>query len=349
MNVPVQRIKGLDSIRFICALWVMLGHFGLPLPESFIGPNTHGSLNIIGILIQLVFNGPAAVIVFFLISGFCIHYPYRNNYRIFLPAYYSRRLIRIGLPALIAIVAYKSFGKNLEAPSFGVFWSIICEVIYYLLYPLLLNIRKSMSWKIMILTSFFFAYFLAFANLDRLRTHGGGYASFGILTWIIGLPCWLMGCWLAEYYQIFPSVSFRKMWAIRSFILLLSLIFRIATFHISSVFASNGFTLNIFSIFACIWLGVEIVYFQKKEPFKVLEWSGKWSYSLYVMHPLVSSIIIALGLGSTLIFQSKYLFFVFVFIISFLFYVVVEFPSHRFAVYISKLFKKKPIFSKSFN
>src|SRR4051812_16239854 len=93
-----DRLKGLDSIRFVCALWVALNHVGFfnraasPLPHFFQAA--------IGVLV----NGPAAVIAFFVISGFCIHYPFRHGGSPFVPEYFCRRFIRIGIPMVIAMV-----------------------------------------------------------------------------------------------------------------------------------------------------------------------------------------------------------------------------------------------------
>jgi peptidoglycan/LPS O-acetylase OafA/YrhL len=62
----MKRIKGLDSIRFICAIYVLIGHLGLPLPEILSSASTNNNLKNAGKLIGLIFNGPAAVIIFLL-------------------------------------------------------------------------------------------------------------------------------------------------------------------------------------------------------------------------------------------------------------------------------------------
>ena len=72
-----NHIAGLDSLRFVAALWVVFSHMGcFPLTE---GIDRH---NPVGFFIHAVygnlFPGPAAVMVFFVISGFCIHFPFRD-------------------------------------------------------------------------------------------------------------------------------------------------------------------------------------------------------------------------------------------------------------------------------
>ena len=58
-----MRINGLDSIRFISALWVTFYHLGsFPLTQGIDRSKLDGK--IVGALYDTVFCGPAAVIVF---------------------------------------------------------------------------------------------------------------------------------------------------------------------------------------------------------------------------------------------------------------------------------------------
>src|SRR2546426_8312799 len=74
---PSTRIVGLDSIRFVCALWVVFAHLGLPF-ENNISRDTPIELMLRGVVANL-FPGPPAVVVFFFIFGFFIHWPVRNR------------------------------------------------------------------------------------------------------------------------------------------------------------------------------------------------------------------------------------------------------------------------------
>ena len=69
-----ERIAGLDAIRFICALIVVLAHTGRPPLTAWADTSTWFGWFIDGSA-GLLFSSAAAVIVFFVISGFCIHYP----------------------------------------------------------------------------------------------------------------------------------------------------------------------------------------------------------------------------------------------------------------------------------
>src|SRR5438046_10115626 len=73
-----RHVAGFDTIRFVCALWVLFGHLGfLPLVAG-IDRTTRVGYLIAGAFANAV-SGPAAVVVFFVISGFCIHYPFRGG------------------------------------------------------------------------------------------------------------------------------------------------------------------------------------------------------------------------------------------------------------------------------
>src|SRR3954463_9589743 len=97
-----RHVAGLDSVCFVCAAWVLFGHFGFFPLSSFVGgsPRIH---RVVEAALGNLFSGPAAVIVFFVISGFCIHYPFRDGRPLPLKSYYSRRYVRILIPMAAAI------------------------------------------------------------------------------------------------------------------------------------------------------------------------------------------------------------------------------------------------------
>jgi peptidoglycan/LPS O-acetylase OafA/YrhL len=69
-----ERIKGFDSLRFVLAAWVVFGHFGFFPLLGFNQFSPSGRLAFA--VYNNIVSAPAAVIVFFVISGF-IHHPYR--------------------------------------------------------------------------------------------------------------------------------------------------------------------------------------------------------------------------------------------------------------------------------
>src|ERR1700730_2581398 len=94
------RIQGLDSMRFICGLSIVIFHYGGLVPVAYLG-NDHGLVGMInrGSLTSL-FKGRAALIIFFVISGFGIHLGARKDLTVNGPSFWSRRLIRAGGPAV---------------------------------------------------------------------------------------------------------------------------------------------------------------------------------------------------------------------------------------------------------
>src|ERR1700730_15498400 len=95
-STSVGRLLAISSIRFILAMWVVVGHFGIPV----LAEQQHGALlQAARFLRNNAINGPAAVIVFFVVSGFCIHF--RNRAGLVVrswKAYYMRRYLRILIP-----------------------------------------------------------------------------------------------------------------------------------------------------------------------------------------------------------------------------------------------------------
>ena len=317
----MRRLQGLDSIRFIAALIVVLGHFGGPplfenLDESFIGYKIlHG-------LYACLFNGPAAVIVFFIVSGLVIHYPYHKGKTFRLWEFYRQRYVRICVPmivvALIALIA-----DRLE--DIGIFWSLYAELIYYTLYPLIIFLKNRIGIKTLIATTYFAGLVLIF-TLPYKDTNA--YVDLGnYYTWIIGLPCWLLGVYLAENVNAEYKGTFGKLVLWRLGIYGLSVILRGVKFHTEF---SNLITLNLFAFIVCIWLIEEVKYYRNKPAVKTLEWAGSWSYSLYICHLLAATFIqIFLPLEKSVL--QWFMLFFGTLSISYIFFLLVEKPSHYLA------------------
>ena len=139
----------MDTLRFVAAFFVVMAHV-LSEPPIFewLGLDaTTGVLKIIqGIYWKFFFTGISGVVVFFIISGLCIHLPNARGLQIrCLKSYFTRRLLRI-LPPVVPIVMLYHYADGLtigQCFSKTILWSVVCEVIYYLIYPLLLAIRRN--------------------------------------------------------------------------------------------------------------------------------------------------------------------------------------------------------------
>lgn len=330
------RILGLDSIRFVSAMVVALGHYSGPMRELL---ETH--LPVMRHFFK--FNGPAAVIVFFIVSGFCIHFPFRKKEKpMHLRAYYSRRMIRICLPAVVALGIWLALGIPMKPPAFSIYWSILCEIIYYLAYPTLLLIGRKTSWIWMIAISGVISYLFIYLQRDVILSHGGNYPSFVFWTWLLGLPCWLLGCWLAENYGRFPAVPAIVIWGVRLGIWVLMWFTLVLKFHEPGIWTSYPVTLNLFALLATVWIGLEISRYLTHKPWGLLEWAGTWTYSLYLMHEVATPMVARVGintgsLGGNIALVLTGL------LISYLFYLIIEMPAHRLAIHASNRMRGKEL------
>jgi len=315
-------------MRFISALIVAIGHYSGLLKDLW---EVH--LPMIRHLFK--FNGPAAVIVFFIISGFCIHFPYREGGTpIRISSYYVRRLIRICFPAGIAICIWVLVGLRMDPPAFSIYWSVLCEVIYYLIFPALLSLRRRTSWEWIIGLSSLIAGSIVFLRKEVILAHGGIYPSSVLWTWLLGLPCWLMGCWLAEHYGRFPKVGSAAIWMTRVGIWVLAWVLLVLKFHLPGIWTSFPFTLNIFAWLAAGWVGLEIARYLVKKPWTTLEWAGTWTYSLYLMHEVATPLVMRVGINPSCLLGNFLLIFSGL-ALSYLFFLTIEKPCHQLAVQIS--------------
>lgn len=323
------RIRALDALRLICALCVVQGH--LRLGSLLFLRHLHGPRQLVS-AIQLLFNdgipiptGPNAVIVFFVISGFCIHFPNRTAKSIDFRQFLIRRYLRVGIPALVAACFLYEVGFHSLQDS--VLWSIACESIYYTLYPLLLVLRKRLGWPILLGAAYGAA--LLTILLASSGPYNGNFPAFGItLTWILGLPCWLLGCLLAETYTAFRPFHTPAQWLVRAGIVIAAGLCTHLRFH-----AGIGYYWSepVLAILIYGWLGTEVAYFLRRRPWPVLEWAGGWSYSIYLFHaPIAIHVSRAvsqyLDISASLLVQVGA-----VLLGTYLMYLVVERPAHLLA------------------
>jgi peptidoglycan/LPS O-acetylase OafA/YrhL len=99
-NEPLHRLTSLDALRGVAACAVVLSHCYLILPEQ-----QRATLDdSIGARLLLPFyNGNAAVVIFFTLSGYVLSLPYLNGTRLPYPLYVIRRVCRIFIPFAVSI------------------------------------------------------------------------------------------------------------------------------------------------------------------------------------------------------------------------------------------------------
>ena len=330
---------GVDSIRFILAFIVMLSHFD-NVYATALKHASHSLLRDAGYFLANAFDGTSAVIAFFIISGFVIHYPNKNGIPN-LTEFWIRRFLRILIPLAVILIAGIAFNH----PENAVVWSLYCELIYYGLYPLMAKIN--LSWRVKFLGAYaiaalFICLFswhdiMAFVKQTNIN-YQGYYWQFGPwLTWIVGLPCWLLGVLIAEHLDDLKQATFKSVMIYRVVVFGISCFCCFGKFHLH---LSYILTMNIFALLIYKWLQTEIVYFKTKPASAVLEKMGKFSYSLYLCHPLLYVML------KIFIVYNVFTYPVFILItvlISYGFYLVVEKPGHKLARMINSKYNVSAI------
>jgi peptidoglycan/LPS O-acetylase OafA/YrhL len=324
----------IDALRFVLAFWVLMGHFGLP--PIFAGASESDSLvrNLVHGYSSIVFGLPA-VMCFFVISGFCIHLPFRKGKRLPIGRFYARRYIRILIPVLAGVGIFRLSGNH--HPLFGptsvwwnsVLWSLLCEEIYYAIYPAMLPYLRKLGWVWLLVPSFA-------CSTVFLVTHiyNRGWEDFGPLqTAAILYPVWILGCLLAEQSDsLAPITSDAEIWRWRFFVWACSWICEMLNFKARIYYPQ---TMVLFGVVAYFWLRKEIAFYIDRQTTNritsLLAVGGAWSYSLYLMHVPVMNIFEKFTVPNFGPLINWCISTGFILVCSYIFYLAVERPSHQLA------------------
>lgn len=324
------RYPVLDALRFVLALWVAIGHYGIfPLFAGVDEATPFG--HFLTHAWSTVSFGTPAVIVFFIISGFCIHLPFRGNKSLPVGHFYLRRYTRILIPIAGALCVYRLAGDRLhfwgehsilwESPL----WSLLCEEIYYAAYPLLRIARRILGWTVLLVATFVAAIVIALTN-----PHAANWHPFGPLgTAAILLPVWLLGALLAEQAAALPNLgsSFRIwLWRFAAWLGCWSA----EMLHFKAKI-SYTFTMIPFGLLAYFWVRKEIQYSRHQAPNKFLVAAGAWSYSLYLVHAQGMVFYQRLAIPNLGYILTWCFTILSALLFAWLFYILVERPSHRLA------------------
>jgi peptidoglycan/LPS O-acetylase OafA/YrhL len=158
-------IAGLDSLRIILAVIVLLSHLDTyTVLHAFDSP----AIRILAAIIGNAFVGVCAVIAFFVISGIVIHFPYTGEKRLDTFSFLVKRYLRLGIPMLVVYLIAKLIGMPI---SYLPFWSLYCELMYYSLYPIILYIVRKEKWMLVALfiITFFLSYLIVFIQGNALN------------------------------------------------------------------------------------------------------------------------------------------------------------------------------------
>ena len=276
--VKQVHLLGLDTVRAFAALSVMFAHIlGPRLPDMLHGLGVSQDL---ANLSRYIFTGLPAVIVFFVVSGFCIHFPYTRR-PLPVVAFTVARWTRIMIPALSAML----LAKLMHLTEFNfidgfILWSIVCELWYYSLYPFFLFISRKVSFE----AQFALAFLVSIALVSYLGSDKyGNMHIYGLgLNWLIALPSWLLGCLLANRVSAKNSPT---QYGRRDIIIWRAVVATTAScLYWLTLNTPVGYylTMNTFALLVFFWIYAEIN--SQKSATSVFERVGKWSYSIYLFH-----------------------------------------------------------------
>ena len=327
----MKRFLVLDALRFLLALCVAIGHLNIfPLFGPIDQPDV--VLNFLARGFRTVVYGPAAVIAFFVISGFCIHYPFAATKDVCpIARFYARRYIRILVPVFATVAIFKLVSPDTHILGrdsilwHSTLWSIVCEEIYYAFYPLLNRIARETGWARLLITSCLPAIFVCVYYFPSVE-----WQDIGIVATTLTLaPVWLSGCYLAENISARnQTYSTSEIWLYRLgawTVMWLALILHAHTFFYQTV------TGPLVGAAYYFWIKAEIGYYRERSPWRLLVWGGRWSYSLYLIHPIAIGACLRYG-GLSAQSRGEWMLIMAVTLVaSYLFYVLVERPSHMFA------------------
>ncbi|BFG78742.1 hypothetical protein PTKU46_67750 [Paraburkholderia terrae] len=359
LKLPASANSGkslkIDGIRFLAAFWVLMYHFKPPvfkelLPHrlSFLGGALWSGST-------ALFAGPAAVIVFFVISGYCIHAAYHKDVALKPVNYYASRFIRIGLPlvVLLCVVQPLPSGQNyLES----VLWSLYCEMVYYAVYPLL-RPRFHYIGEMIVGCVLMAAAMVACVRLfGHPVCHSCVYETYRVPgTALLYAAGWISGCLIAETQRNAAQFQIRGAYSpltramrhgldactrlLANHLVVLRTVVVAAGAAVMILLSESNLkpamlplitpdiTLPVFQILAAIWIATETATPSQSRSWTVLAACGAWSYSLYLCHKTALALLEMTTFDET----SRYAWFIEValaFAISYAFYRIIEKPSH---------------------
>jgi peptidoglycan/LPS O-acetylase OafA/YrhL len=354
-SASLKKSLKLDAIRFLAAVWVLMYHFKPPqfkelLPHrlAFLGSALWSGST-------ALFAGPAAVIVFFVISGYCIHNAYQRDVTLKPINYYASRFVRIGLPLVILLCLVQPLptGQNyLES----VLWSLYCEMVYYAAYPLL-RPRFRYIGEMIVGSAIVAGVMVAVVRLvGHPACHNCVYETYGVSgTALLYAAGWISGCLIAETQRNTKQFSVRGAYSPLTMLISRGLVksTRLLAHHIVALrvivvmagaaimillsgsslkpaFVPNitaDITLPLFQFLAAIWIATETVTPSEASIWPKLAALGAWSYSLYLCHKMALALLEMTQFDGT----SRFAWFAEValaFAISYVFYRMIERPSH---------------------
>jgi len=273
-------VHGVDSLRIAAAAWVALGHGAYPDLGAMVAPLSKPLAAGLHLLTGTLFNGAAAVAIFFIISGFCIHYPNVGKATLDWRTFLVRRGLRIGIPMAVILAIALWLGGQFREIELNLFWSLYCELIYYALYPLLfLALKRVKLQHILYGSALISAVMLLLAPSTNILW------KFGVQwTWLFCYPGWLLGALLAQNFshgnrRFLPG----SLWIWRGVAVAISAVTEFARFHIHPAIGVP-WSIGVVVVYGYFWIRDELLAYRAGKLSGWLETLGAASYTVYLVH-----------------------------------------------------------------
>jgi peptidoglycan/LPS O-acetylase OafA/YrhL len=341
-RTPGRRIISLDSLRGVAAFVVVWHHFRLAFerdpPRWYLRP---------------FFDGHAAVVLFFVLSGYVLSIPFWRHKGGSYPVYLVRRFFRIYVPYAAAVLLSAALARhflyshlpltpwfldNWQAPITGslvlkqllemqispelnlAFWSLRYEVLMSIVFPLACRFITGLGWLASLAISL--GLLAVGIHLDMAIRHRGPVHELAITTMAYA-PCFLLGAllslkrdWIARTYRQMPRV-------VKAILLLVAVIFYFQP-H------TTGPQAFLLPLGACLAL----VFAQYSRAERLLitpipEYLGRVSYSMYLVHAPVLLALLNLLVGKVPFVAVMGAYLICVLVISHIFCIAVEEPALR--------------------
>ncbi len=310
-----SKIESIDGIRGLCALAVVLSH-------TFYLHNAR--IDLLGFkLISAVVcaHGISSVLIFFMLSGLCIHLPVASGKKLNIGSFFVRRGIRI-LPTFIATYCLITYLKmsiktvDFDAPT----WSLWVEIIYYTIYPMLYFISSKITTQRLLLISIVISISATCLLGFPRNFHGGNNIFYNAM---MGLAYWVAGMLLAEILTTQKELKLPKillkieLWKLRTLLIAID----VSIFSLYYLF-KLPYTISFAIVSPLLFLYVcrEI----RETKFNdFLTHVGIFSYSLYLFHQPIMQLLNYIDPE----FSSSISALVFVVFICYITYLLIEKPS----------------------
>lgn len=283
-NIELQREKWLDSIRGIACLIVLFAHIFSTVPT-------------VGVLVSGC--GKIGVWLFFILSGFWMYYPYCVQQKTFdmndTLAFYIKRIFRI-YPMYMVVLTVCIFLGYIDKMQFvkhllllqgwGHFWAIPVEMKFYLIAPVILFVFTRIKAKHSVILSAVMAIILA------VRFPFTTYNENSIcLFWY--LPVFLLGMCTAYLYVHMKRRKNRIFDVVAGCLSICLIMIIPGVRELIWKIEPDGYLQNKYLFIGTIWSIMIICIVNSRyihsvlEEAKILQWIGKISYSIYLIHFVV--------------------------------------------------------------